>query len=337
MSMLGEKLEVFYIQLVTVQSKIENGFSGEQISQLLQSVKDLDDYVLSPNDGETPQVKDEIVRDAKKKVAQVIRPYYIDTVNQLITSSTKRLRAKTALDSSIDHSQRHIYILLELLGTWSNIIAEILAVNFDKEQVLFLLSSLSQRVHSLAYDCYLTFKSDKDLEGWCSKCADINNNINILALDQLIQQLLQIKHIVTTYYAFLAHTCVAYAQPPPPINPNSPMLLHYLHQHKSLQADYLFLITAEETRLWREINSFYVLLEAAYLAHSVLEACSDSSYSQIEPQVFLPQYQEDVFYLLEKVKTRLFDHVFDEQSVFALAQKLLEVITIARDSSTPLS
>eukprot|EP01031_Cornospumella_fuschlensis_P032932 gene32932-39828_t len=213
MSTLGEKLERFYIQLVSAQSKTNNSFSAEQIHELLHALRLLDDHILSDHDGETPLVKEEILKDARKKVANVIRPYYIDTVNQLITSSTKRLRAKTALDNSIDHSQRHIYILLELLGTWSNIIAEIFAVGFEKEQVLFLL-------------------------------------------------------------------------------------------------------------------------KAAYLAHSVLEACSDSSYSQIEPNVFLPQYQEDVFYLLEKAKSRLFDHVFDEQSVFALAQKLLEIVTITSQDNS---
>jgi hypothetical protein len=79
--------------------------------------------------GETVEVILEIVSDCQKKVAQLIRAPYADSVRGMISSIRKKLLAKVQVsvdaDSSSQHGQRHLNSLLELLGTWSNMIDRI--------------------------------------------------------------------------------------------------------------------------------------------------------------------------------------------------------------------
>ena len=75
----------------------------------------------------------EIVKDCRKKTSQTIRPKYSENVRNLISQSRKKLIVKTASDDTASHSQRHMQVLIELLGTWSNIIAEVESLGVQRQ------------------------------------------------------------------------------------------------------------------------------------------------------------------------------------------------------------
>jgi hypothetical protein len=114
---IGPKVASFYLSL-------RGGGSDINIHDILAALMPLESHEPVQSLGETEDIIEEIVADCQKKSAQILRIPYADSVRTLIASCRKKLAAKVALDadSSNQHSQRHINTLLELLGTWSNMI-----------------------------------------------------------------------------------------------------------------------------------------------------------------------------------------------------------------------
>lgn len=113
---IGEKVERFYIAFRDAESNLP---------ALLEALFYLETHLPIP--GESFEVVTEIVADCQKKAAQVVRAPYAEHVRTVIATMRKKLASKVALNDSNSqaHGQRHLNYLLELLGSWSNIVAEI--------------------------------------------------------------------------------------------------------------------------------------------------------------------------------------------------------------------
>jgi hypothetical protein len=210
---IGEKLESFYLALLTYQS-IQN---EENIYRLARSLEALEIHKINSSIGESKDIIEDILKDARKKSSQLIRSPYIDDINQLITSARKRLKTKIALNdenSQFQHGQRYLHLFIELLGTWSNMITHINQYGFSKEMIPLLLSSLHNRIIEMSFECFLTFKSDKDIENWVIRANNINagiegeeqTTINLSALDGLLSQIAMMRKIINQHYLFLFHS-----------------------------------------------------------------------------------------------------------------------------------
>lgn len=326
---LGEKLEIFYLRLMAA-AEFLSPHSGkyDKIRSILDAMESISSHQIIERDGETLAVKEEILKDAQRKTSGVLRPYYVEIVNQLITSTTKRLRTKTALDGdNTNHSQRHIQLLLDLFGQWSNIIQEVGQQDLTKENIQYILTSLSSRVSSLAWDILTTFKQDKEINLWCDRMISWQNDFNLHALDNLINQVTMMRSITNQYYQFL-HQLFA--------NESSIYLFHSeeIYQHPLVQSleggsgmatmD-LLLISNDDRMRWRELDMIYTTLESGYMIHSTLIACRQATLLEVEEGVWMPQLVEDTVYLLNKIIERSLS-MSEEQVVFLIGQKVLDVI-----------
>jgi hypothetical protein len=71
----------------------------------------------------------EIIEDCRKKFVNAVRPSFADTIRPVISTVRKRLTLKTSLEVGAEtlqlHSQRHFNSMVEILGSWSNILNEV--------------------------------------------------------------------------------------------------------------------------------------------------------------------------------------------------------------------
>jgi hypothetical protein len=113
---IGQKVERFYLAFRDAENNLP---------ALLEALFYLETHL--PIAGESFDVVIEIVADCQKKAAQMVRVPYAEHVRTIIATMRKKLASKVALNdaSSQAHGQRHLNFLLELLGSWSNIVAEI--------------------------------------------------------------------------------------------------------------------------------------------------------------------------------------------------------------------
>jgi hypothetical protein len=119
---IGPKIAAFYFSLRGGGAENE-----DTVRPIILSLKNLELHIPQLKNSESEEIVSEILADCHKKSAQILRVPYAEAVRNLIAASRKKLAAKVALDadSSSQHSQRHLNTLLELLGSWSNIVGEV--------------------------------------------------------------------------------------------------------------------------------------------------------------------------------------------------------------------
>ena len=152
---IGDSLETFYLALRT-----------NDIDSLVDSLATLEDLKSLLASGAERQVLDEIVSDCQRKTGSMIRGVYSEKVRNIITNCRQRLRSKAALgsESSIHHGSRHLNTLIELLGSWSNIISELLDYGISAEVLYICISPLHTRIAEASFGCFESFREDKNLE-----------------------------------------------------------------------------------------------------------------------------------------------------------------------------
>jgi hypothetical protein len=201
---LGQKVEIFYL---TYRNAEEN------LNEFMISVHELENHSPNASAGESEDVYSEIVVDCQKKAAQIIRAPFVDSVRGIITTIRKKLVSKVSLDtdSSAQHGQRHLNYLLELLGTWSNMVDNMRSSHWSISITVFRLavSQLHDRVIEMALECFLKFREDKQLDRWnirvmeASTAQGVNSGFSIVALDFLLSQMSSMRDIVQQYYRYI--------------------------------------------------------------------------------------------------------------------------------------
>lgn len=314
---LGTRLERFYLCLLDKKDP----------QKLIDAYVSLEAYCPNPQYGETWEVQDEIVRDARRKSANLIRIPYVERINTLITAARKRLKVKAALDhdTGAAHSQRYMNVILDVLGTWSNILLELRSYGFRREMIATLMSNLYPRIIEMVWDAFQIFKQDKDLDMLCARAMQLNESINLHALDNTLQQLITIRSLLDQHYTFHFQLFTPY----------------FLIEHEcedslaalSLLERLVLVPNNDELHKWKEIDFIYSALEAAYLLRAVSEACEDHSVLEIEEGgVFMLQFVEDVLFLLQKVSDRAISSA-QENVVFTLGHRLLDLVAFGQSEA----
>ena len=318
-SSVGPKVEQFYIAYRATEDNIFN---------LVESLYELEHHDPQILLGETSEVILEIVSDCQKKSAQIIKSPYADNVRSIITTIRKKLVSKVSLDadSSVNHGQRHLNSLLELLGKWSNMVDEIRSLHWGISSTLFRLtiSQLHDRVVEMALECFLKFREDKQLDSWhirVSESCSTGSSFSITALDFLLSQMSAMRDIIQQYYRFLHKSFLSIATE----SNNGITCEGVVDEHIEL------IVSAQERNKWRELDAIYIALEFGYLTNSVREALSEPLLLEIEQDVFVPQAIEDVFFLLQRVVERALA-TGNEGSAFAVGNHIVELLDPCQES-----
>ena len=313
LGVLDEEDEKFKSDLLTLVQNLE----------LVETYKyfNTTDNNTATTTANTDDVVDEIVEDCRKKISSFFIALYADKVTSLITSSRKKITSKTAIrntssnnntninNNSNQHGQRHFNTLVELLGVWSNYIAEMIDLGLSTNTLSLILPPLHVRVIVLAQECFIQFKEDKKLDNWHtrinnnnsnSNSNNDNNDVSILALDFLLSQMAAMREVVNHYYNFLT-----------------------LHD--------ITIGSNEELNKWRELDAVYISLEYGYLTHAVGDAIDESNLLDIESgTVYVPQAVEDFFFLLLRVTERAIS-TGSSHSILAVGNKIIEFLDPSND------
>lgn len=289
--MIGEKIESFYLSL-----RLDGSVEG--VCDTLRSIETHDDI-------HDLNVLPDIIADCQKKASQFIRAHYAEEVGNIISTSRKKLNVKASLDNETSHlhSHRHLNTLVELLGTWSDIIASLSNYNLSMVMMYSTTSSLHSRIIDMAFDCFEKFKEDKSLHSWHSKVLDPSSEFSVIALDAILSQVVSMRDVVRQYHAFYAEHC----DPP-----------------KTASNDHEFL-------RWRELDAIYSALECAYMSKASSIAMQDRSLLDLEENVLVLQLVEDCFFLFERVVERSMK-TGSETSVMATSNRVVELLDPGQES-----
>ena len=357
---LGDKIEAFYVTLRTASTAISIGRGGggggsggygegyndtkhraSQIQECLYNVSvclyDLESHESRAERNEMPDITREIAQDCCKKAAQVLRQVFAEHVQAVVAESRKRLVMKAALDaeSSQSHSQRHINALIDLLGTWSNILVNISSLQLSGSCLQMVAGPLHLRIIEMAMECFKQFKLDKRLDDWHRKVMQQafslhpTETCSIVALDALLSQISAMREVASQYYTFLDTilllvppsaedaTAISSATSPPAV-PN-------LNPPAAEAPTLLGIVTRQERDQWRELDAIYISLEYGYLAYTIREALAQRELLEIESGVRVPQATEDVFYLLHRIAERALV-AGSESAALAIGNKIIELL-----------
>jgi hypothetical protein len=101
----------------------------------------------------------EVVLDCQKKTVSVLRQMYAETVHTLVSTTRKALLVKVKTggsdhDESSElegHAQRHVRLLVDLLGQFSNIVAQMCCLRSSRDLLQLLVTPFCRRVADVAF------------------------------------------------------------------------------------------------------------------------------------------------------------------------------------------
>eukprot|EP00428_Durinskia_dybowskii_P063384 CAMPEP_0170377352 /NCGR_PEP_ID=MMETSP0117_2-20130122/12228_1 /TAXON_ID=400756 /ORGANISM="Durinskia baltica, Strain CSIRO CS-38" /LENGTH=529 /DNA_ID=CAMNT_0010632647 /DNA_START=310 /DNA_END=1896 /DNA_ORIENTATION=+ len=279
-------------------------------------MKEIENYIPNSHLGERLEVIHEIILDCRKKTAQLFRAPLAETVQNVVAALRKRLVAKTALisESPYMHNQRHLFVLIELLGSWSNIVFLCCRYGFSRPINKLILSPIYERVVEAALECFKTFKRDKELDQWISRLLDDNSFCNVASLDSIVAQIASMKALVHQHYVF--HYNVFHED----IDNYSP-----LDGVARGTLGSMLVVTQEELLQWRELDTLYVAMEFGFLQRATQHALLEVQLLEVEANVIIPQSIEDYFYVLVKACKRALA-TGSESNVFSVGSRIIELV-----------
>jgi hypothetical protein len=251
----------------------------------------------------------DIMIDCRKKAVSILRTKYADTVRNLITTSRKRISTKTSLDGekTLIHSQRYLSTLLELLGTWSNIISDCECMGLSYATLAAIISPLHDRVMEMSVECFNRLKEDKNIQSWIERLQEKNalgetvsdsTPLNIISLDAIIAQVSSMRSLIHQYSVYLTEIL-----------------------------SNCFPEISDPTLLWRESDAVYTALEYGYLSFAVKEALQEEGLLEVQEggTVYVLQSIEDVFFVLQKALGRVIS-TGSESSILAVCNRIIEIL-----------
>jgi hypothetical protein len=281
---------------------------------------------------ENREVVDEIVKDCRKKCAQYLRSPYAESIRGVIAACRKRLVTKAALDSeaSYQHNQRHLNTLIELLGSWSNIVAQCSDFGFSRSLTRQILSPLYTRIVEASVECFKTFKRDKELDQWSVRLLDETAECNVGSLDFLVSQVAAMKSMVHQHYAYHYSTFHDY-DPLAELQSGAPTSAAVSTDGASAVSgnsaiiENMLIVTQDELLQWRELDALYVTMEFGFLQRATQQALRELQLIETEAGVLIPQCVEDVFFVLRKVCERALG-TGSESNLFSVGNRVLELV-----------
>ena len=297
---IGKNLELFYLSL-----------ESKDVIKILDALAELESFMEIET--RTKDVNLEIINDARKKAASLVRSKYNSKVQQLITSCRKKLHARAVIkskskdksnhdnqDDGNSHANRHIGALIELFGTWSDYILEIVNLGMSSQTLITIINPIHCRVTEMSIECYTQYRIDKNLQHWQDRFANAEHDgIPITALDQIIGQLATMRSVVCRYIYFLRNIC---------------------------NNDAFMKLESREMTGWRELDGYYIALEFHYLAFATKVAAQQQGIIEIqEGEVYAMQAVEDIFFVIQRVIDRAISSG-EQGNIYAVCSRVVEIL-----------
>lgn len=316
MDSIGPKVEAFYIALSR-----QSPDPDQQIEAVVNCMHAIENHEPNAQMGENDDVILEISKDCQKKCAQFLRAPFAETIRNIIAACRKRLASKAALDSeaSYQHHQRHLNALIEVLGTWSNVVAQCTEFGFSRSLTRQILSPLYTRIVEASQECFKAFKRDKELDQWSSRLLDESVECNVASLDSLVSQVAAFRSMVHQHYCYHYSCFRAYR-----LGLDRDSDREGGHGSPAV-VESMLVVTPEELLQWRELDAQYVTMEFGFLQRATQQALSEAALIEVEDGVYIPQCVEDVFFLLGKVCERALG-TGSESNLFSVGNRIVELI-----------
>jgi hypothetical protein len=315
MPLIAEKLEAFLLAVGQTEG------TDQQVDAVVRCMHAIEEHEPILQSNENSEVVLEITKECQKKCAQYLRTPMAECVRSVIAAARKRLATKAALDSeaSYQHSQRHLNTLVELLGTWSNIVAQCRDFGFSRTLTKLILSPLYSRIVEAAVETFRTFKKDKELDQWSVRLLDEGAECNVASLDGLVAQVATFRTMLHQHYAF-HYSCFQ------PMNNNGSAAANVsTGEPAGVMVESMLIVAQSELQQWRELDAMYVSLEFGFLQHATQQALKETTLIPIETDVLIPQCVEDVFFIFSKVCDRAVS-TGSENNVFSVVNRFVEFI-----------
>jgi len=266
---------------------VNNDQVGNTLAEFYLALRNCNDQGLVHNmhtltqlyseDNSNDPVAKELLNDCQKKCAQFIRSQYIDQINAIVSSAKKKLAAKFASNTG-SQSNKHYGIVMELLGYFSNIIAELNMRHCDMSASLLLAVVLPfhERVISMVYESIAQFVDDKKLLKLQMK--PLEELSGVILLDASISGLMMLITVLHQYSSFLARSLRREQVPSPlpwlQITLDSNSYVSVLTSDTHLSAEKHPSSTALDLKFmqFKEFDLLYTALECMYISKAMQEA-----------------------------------------------------------------
>ena len=325
--MIGAKQEAFFLSLVPSSSGAPTGQrKGADVDLYLVAdcLQQVEQHFPEP--GEEPVVVNEIILDCRKKAAGVIRSPFTEDIRAIIASTRKKLISKVSYSdretegNNYEHGERHFHLLMELLGTWSNIIMQISGLGLSLDTVHQVILPLHSHVIDCAVECFLQFKKDKRLDSWHERVMSRDENVrasfSLVTLDSIVQQVASIREVVGQYYSFLDDYSIVHQEQQDSNSSNSNS------NSKVVTTTVKKVYPEDELYSWRELDMIYISIESGYLSCAVHAALEEVQLVEIQTGMYVPQLIEDIFFIFNRVLERSISTSV-ESIVMAIAMKII--------------
>jgi hypothetical protein len=293
-STVGSKLASFYL-IYRRLSQLPNEQDTESYGlDLIAAVQAIECHPAS--EMEPFELLREICLDCQKKCSMMIRNHYQGVFQQCLTSSRQKLNYKvtsnTSKSDSYNRNYRHVLALIELVGSFSNFIMDFAHryhSSLSRDMFHFIVMPSHDRIVDLIWEYYQQFCVDKNLSSYQTKILN-KDHFNVTMLDQLLEQFAQFASTVYRYFNFLHD-----------IYFDEELLL--VSQYSSVLPKDAIKSAISSNKL-KEIDWLYISLEIGYFEQTIKQAYLQTKLLSVEKSSYIPQYVEDVSYLLDKISDR---------------------------------
>ncbi len=201
--------------------------------------------------------------------------------------------------------------MVELLGGWSNIVAELAQLDISDSVLTLCVSPLHARVAETAFDCFNEFKEDKNIDHWYEKAMEIDKPIVSAAATAITPASTGLK---SRGGPSITGATKAAATPAPSSGRGGASssfnlstldyIISQLSAMRLLICQYQYFLTEDcgleslssseqpDMARWKEVEGVYVVLEGAYLSRAVGDAilqCREKTLLEVQKGVWVLQ------------------------------------------------
>lgn len=279
-------IEAFYLALASAPSSSSSS-SDMAVSAAVRALQQTLDRIREAGEEAQVPALEEMLRDCRAKCVRHVRLQHGDALRSVISQTRRRLQEKVAGKASDQlHQQRHVQLLVQLLGENSNIVSSVCASGWEAAIVQQVCQPFHELVSEVSVEILEKFRSDKNLSAWENRARAIHTNISdessgsagaagagtpskldgkgidVQAMDFLLDQMAYMLQLVYRYQEFF-------------------------HNYTQLDA------SNNHLRRWQELRGSYVSMEDTYLMTACFAALRESSSLEVEEGIMVLSGGED--------------------------------------------
>lgn len=196
---IGECMSAFYVAL-----------REGDVHKISCSVVDLEVLLLHSSEMQLPVVK-EIVIECRTKALPLIRSNYADVVRNILSNCRKKSsnRSNAAVEDGERAASRHVNALMNMLGSWSNIVHELQETGLSGNYIWTVIRIFHNRIAEASWLCFEQFLDDYHINSLLKSSIDtcagggISPKISLHELDSYISQIISMLVMINQYLEYI--------------------------------------------------------------------------------------------------------------------------------------